>query len=256
MMWVKPGPIVARLGEYQLFYSSDGGISFSIYNDTFSGVRHDRTILFWDGSLNHIIVGTTRLTPGQWYHVAVTSTGVGGERQLYVNGAVETKRFFGTSGVDAGHSNGWPAGGALIGAFNDRGGRWHDSTIDDVRIYDTALSQEEIEDVFSGEPSVPRFSRGDSNSDESMNIADAVYILQNLFANGPAILCMDAGDSNDDGGVNIADAVYILQHLFADGPEPPFPFLTCGYDPTADELECTAYAPCDDLGAGVEGLAP
>ncbi len=77
------------------------------------------------------------------------------------------------------------------------------------------------------------FLRGDANRDGAVNIADAVYILQNLFAQGPAILCPDAADSNDDEGVNIADAVYILQNLFAQGPAIPPPEGACGEDPTS-----------------------
>ncbi len=84
-----------------------------------------------------------------------------------------------------------------------------------------------------GEPPPASFKRGDSNRDGTVNIADAVYVLQNLFAAGPAILCMDAADSNDDESVNIADAVYVLQNLFAAGPAIPAPGVeVCGPDPT------------------------
>ncbi len=99
------------------------------------------------------------------------------------------------------------------------------------------------------------FKRGDSNRDGGMNIADAVYILQNLFAQGPDIYCMEAADANDDEGVNIADAVYILQNLFAQGPAIPAPGPdACGPDttphPTEPEtdLGCEDYCPeaCED----------
>ncbi len=104
------------------------------------------------------------------------------------------------------------------------------------------------------EMAVETFKRGDSNRDGSVNIADAVYILQNLFASGPPILCMDAADSNDDEGVNIADAIYILQNLFASGPPIPAPGPdACGPDPTPHptggvDLDCTGYCPeaCQD----------
>ncbi len=93
----------------------------------------------------------------------------------------------------------------------------------------------------------PVFKRGDSNRDGGVNIADAVYILQNLFAQGPPIACDDAADSNDDEGVNIADAVYILQNLFAQGPPMPAPGpAVCGPDTTGHptggaELGCADY---------------
>ncbi len=92
----------------------------------------------------------------------------------------------------------------------------------------------------------PIFKRGDANKDGGMNIADAVYILQNLFAQGPAIACRDAADANDDESVNIADAVYILQNLFAQGPAipPPGPDV-CGPDPVGTELGCETYDVCN-----------
>ncbi len=93
----------------------------------------------------------------------------------------------------------------------------------------------------------PEFKRGDSNGDGGVNIADAVYILQNLFASGPEIACRDAADSNDDEAVNIADAVYILQNLFASGPAIPAPGPdACGPDanPETPDLGCITYTEC------------
>jgi hypothetical protein len=81
-------------------------------------------------------------------------------------------------------------------------------------------------------PGNPLFRRGDVNQDGAMNIADAIYILQNLFAGGAQIACMDAADANDDEGVNIADGIYILQHLFAGGAAVPAPHPGCGVDTT------------------------
>ncbi len=97
------------------------------------------------------------------------------------------------------------------------------------------------------------FRRGDSNRDGGVNIADAVYILQNIFAGGAAIRCEDAADANDDESVNIADAVYLLQNIFASGPAIPPPHPACGPDTTGDtggvqRLGCDDYcdAACHD----------
>ena len=50
------------------------------------------------------------------------------------------------------------------------------------------------------------------------------------FGGGPVFL---RGDSNTDGTVDMADAVYILQRLFGGGPVIPPPGLhACGPDPT------------------------
>ncbi len=91
----------------------------------------------------------------------------------------------------------------------------------------------EIWRVGSGTPP-ETFRRGDVNGEGGVDIADAVYILQNLFANGPPITCPDAADANDDEAVDLADAVYILQYFFAHGPAIPEPHPDCGTDPTAN----------------------
>jgi hypothetical protein len=88
------------------------------------------------------------------------------------------------------------------------------------------------------------FLRGDANADGGVDIADAVYVLQNLFAGGDPILCSDAADANDDETVNIADAVFTLQNLFAQGEpiDPPFP--DCGLDPTGHPTGGPDLPPC------------
>lgn len=81
------------------------------------------------------------------------------------------------------------------------------------------------------------FVRGDGNGDLTVNVADAVFILNFLFSNLPSD-CLDSMDTNDDGGNDIADAVAVLQFLFSSGTEPPPPFPNPGPDPTTDALDC------------------
>lgn len=81
------------------------------------------------------------------------------------------------------------------------------------------------------------FIRGDANSDDVVNIGDAIAVLGYLFSSGPAT-CLDALDGNDDGSLNIADAISLLDFLFAGGPPPPAPFPGAGIDPTADSIDC------------------
>ncbi len=78
------------------------------------------------------------------------------------------------------------------------------------------------------------FIRGNPNDDRKVDIADAIWIINELFRSGPAARCQDAGDANDSGGVDSADALYLIQYLFRAGPTPPAPFGTCGADPTED----------------------
>ena len=83
------------------------------------------------------------------------------------------------------------------------------------------------------------FQRGDCNSDDKVNLADAATILGQQFL-GTEVLCPDACDSNDDGKINLADSVHILNYLFRFGEPPLDPGPNNdGPDPTDDFLgEC------------------
>ena len=80
------------------------------------------------------------------------------------------------------------------------------------------------------------FVRGDANYNQSVNIADAIFLLDYLFTSGEASVCPDAVDSNDDGQINIGDAIYLLNFLFSSGETIPYPYPGYGIDPTADDL--------------------
>jgi hypothetical protein len=59
------------------------------------------------------------------------------------------------------------------------------------------------------------------------------------------VRCLDAADANDDGQIDLADALVILNDLFAQTGPLPEPFGECGIDPTADEIGCRGYTPCE-----------
>jgi hypothetical protein len=80
------------------------------------------------------------------------------------------------------------------------------------------------------------FQRGDCNSDDKVDLADAATVLGWQFQ-GEGILCPDACDANDDGKINLADSVLLMNYLFLSGSAPPDPGpLEDGIDPTEDEL--------------------
>ncbi len=106
------------------------------------------------------------------------------------------------------------------------------ASIDNVRIQGAAIEVE------------PRFKRGDPNSSDTIDIADAIFTLGYLFASGFAPSCLDAADANDDEVIDIADAVAILSHLFSNTGPLPAPFGGCGVDSTVGVLDCRSYGPC------------
>lgn len=90
------------------------------------------------------------------------------------------------------------------------------------------------------------FRRGDCNDDSTINLADAITLLNHLFPQGPlvALHCQAACDANDDGTLNLSDAVSVLTVLFGGtGAQLPRP-TACGLDPTADSLPCLLSAAC------------
>lgn len=64
---------------------------------------------------------------------------------------------------------------------------------------------------------------GDANGDGTVNIGDAVMLVNYIFKSGPAPDPLDAGDANCDGAVNIGDAVYLIDYIFHGGPPPGCP---------------------------------
>jgi len=64
------------------------------------------------------------------------------------------------------------------------------------------------------------FLAGDVNADNSVNLGDALYLLDYLFRSGPPPAWLPAGDVNGDGTVDISDVVYLVNYIFRGGPPP------------------------------------
>jgi hypothetical protein len=85
------------------------------------------------------------------------------------------------------------------------------------------------------------FLRGDANSDGTVSIADAYFLVAHLMFGGWYPECKDAGDANDDGRLMISDAIAILSTLGLGDPLPE-PFPGAGGDPTPQtSLGCESY---------------
>jgi len=64
---------------------------------------------------------------------------------------------------------------------------------------------------------------GDANNDKSVNIADAVFIINFAFKGGPSPVLAETSDANCSFDTNVGDAVYIINYSFKGGPAPCCP---------------------------------
>lgn len=67
---------------------------------------------------------------------------------------------------------------------------------------------------------IPTYICGDANGDESVNVSDAVFIINYVFAGGDPPDPIESGDANCDATCNISDAVTVINYIFAGGNEP------------------------------------
>lgn len=105
-------------------------------------VSSDKLRFVGRGTSSVTLDSNTSLTTGQWYHVAMVYTGANGNRYLYINGILDASDSF-TGSITSATSN------LFIGQRADGiqrfGGR-----IDDVRIYNYALSLTQITQIIGG----------------------------------------------------------------------------------------------------------
>jgi PKD repeat protein len=80
------------------------------------------------------------------------------------------------------------------------------------------------------------FVRGDVNGNGTVEISDAIMILNYLFTGGAAPICPDAADVNDRGRIDISAPINLLNFLFLGAAPPAVPFPGRGLDPTPDSL--------------------
>lgn len=77
------------------------------------------------------------------------------------------------------------------------------------------------------------FRRGDTDANGSVELTDAILVLDYLFQGSGAPGCIETADIDDNGKVDISDAIRLLGWLFLGGEPLPAPGAQeCGRDPT------------------------
>lgn len=208
----------------------------------------------------------TPIEEGEVYHAVMvfesSDDGTFGDFDGRITGYLNGEEFETATGADRLFAHG---NDTAIGGINQNV-RLHDNStmsdggnflgyIDEVALYAFALddpdgdgdrSDSRVEAHYraASTETVVTFQRGDPDASDSINLTDAVFILNHLFLGGPAPGCADGADADDSGAMNLSDAVYTLNYLFRGGSAPPPPTGACGSDPTDDTLDCASYPPC------------
>ena len=89
------------------------------------------------------------------------------------------------------------------------------------------------------------YIRGDVNGDGSVDLTDAVLILDFVATVGTQPTCFLSADVNGDAMVNLADGVSIVTFLAGTGPPPGVPYPDCGFEPQPESgLTCDQPPVC------------
>ncbi len=139
--WVKTACSLSDTKVASNQNNSTGGIKMGVYSNKVElEIRNASNASF----LNRSIAGGTVFTPGVWYHVVGVYT-LGQSLRTYVNGKLDRERLL----TDVlGASN----GAFTIGRESYQASYFFLGWIDDVRVYNKALTDAEIVQVMHGDP--------------------------------------------------------------------------------------------------------
>jgi hypothetical protein len=145
-MWVNwSGPQEASFPLSLSFGNVLGRQSDGVYSNNIVGIDNMDPALgkvTWHPySFLPVLVGATPVGDGAWHFLAVTFDGVTGAQLLYLDGTLDG------SGTATGTMNADVVTPLTIGAWIGDGAGYSSSTIHDVLIYNTVLSQSDIQDL-------------------------------------------------------------------------------------------------------------
>lgn len=207
-LWVRIDDVEGDTGPIALGGSGTGTTQYFSLVNTGWGENPDNNIHGWrvdldrgEGSGNRARIGAKSnglgvdgngYAPtgggGVWQHLAATFE-LGGELRLYVNGELQDAMPALTDTTPFASTNPWVIGAERVGS------RMMVGAIDDVQIFSSALSGEEIEALAHLIP-------GDVNNDGVANLSDFNLLRDNF---GDTVYLRRLGDLNQDRVVNHLD---------------------------------------------------
>ncbi|MCK5565517.1 MAG: CotH kinase family protein, partial [Planctomycetes bacterium] len=140
------------------------------------------------------LVGTTVLTDDFWHHIAVTSSGSSTDQvALYVDGKIETISEVVSQFIDT-EEAGLVQLGVRMFEWPLKG-NYFSGLIDDARIYDRALSLQEVWSI--AKTATTDYACADMNMDQTVNLIDMAKMSQNWDDISPPITINEFLADND-----------------------------------------------------------
>ncbi len=157
-VWIKTSGTSTNSGVISKFESGHydrNGYNINIRGDSFA----DFDINYeWENGIGTGVMSTTPVEDGEWHHIAAVYDGV--RARIYIDGVFEAENSSDyTQGIGENDFKlriGWDT--SMSG--NDR---HFTGVIDDIRIYNRSLSDDEIQVLFAGEETCPDTGGGDYN---------------------------------------------------------------------------------------------
>jgi hypothetical protein len=151
--------------------------------------------------------GAAGLRDGAWHQIVVVRDSFRSQLRLYVDGA---RAPLPTSAGGLGHINATPAS-LLIGGVTSGGTPTHtyDGMVDEVRIWDSALSDADVELLHAYPESLNTVLCGDHNRSRSLTASDAQAILRVGVEAIDGLDCVV--NANGTGGITATDALLVLR---------------------------------------------
>ena len=116
-------------------------------SSTASGAKHRISVMTGVNSTTSAIQihGTTSVNNGQWNHIAVTRAKATGQVEIYVNGTLDRTATGSTATLNANPE-------ISIGATPGNPASSYNGSLDEIQIYNKALSQSEVTALLAGPP--------------------------------------------------------------------------------------------------------
>ena len=186
--WIKPD---GENGARSVYFGSYSGASFSIEKTTTNKLR-----LWWNGS--HDLTSTLYITDGQWQHIAITKNGTT-EIKIYLNGVL-------TQTLTNTYNNVTFPTTYRIGRDIRTGATSYKGLMSDFRIYATALSAEDVLELYNTAASVD--NKGNVFSYEFNEKAINLFSLENWNLNARTAVQWTARNGEDAVQLNANNFYY------------------------------------------------